>query len=180
MIDERCSDDCGSTGWRFCPGCGRRLAPGHGGRDRPRKPTLEELLALRDEGRSWKRIGALFGYASGGPVQSVLNDAMGGWYHRTKRLLVEAYEADGGALRPQPYPQHPRDRYRFDGGPPPTVEDIARHRQAVDACQEANARWEAATGLERLDEWWSRPDAWLRAAFAGTLPGPVPRWPVAP
>ena len=169
-MESPCGGECGRQEWRYCPHCGRPLAPGRG-RAR-RTPTVEEYAHLRAERRSWKQIGALFGYPTGAQVKSALTKMIGEWYHRSKYLLARAYREGGGDLREPRYPTYPGGGYQR-----PTAAELREYQERRDAYEEARERWADAIDLGPIETLTYKEDDWLREAVLGKLPGPLPRWP---
>lgn len=167
MTRTSCAADCGATGWRFCPHCGRPLdAPPAAPR---RKPGLEELAQLRGEHRSWKQIAVLYGFTTPSAVHGALVDAQFEWRRRSEALLGARYRAAGGAVATPVCPP-----YRGSG-----EAAYREFRAAYDAYADALEQWYEAIGMGEVERAIGRnlDDRWLQAACAGQLPGPIPRWP---
>jgi hypothetical protein len=168
VTEDTCRGDCGESEWRFCPHCGRPLAPQHPDMGARRKPTVQELATLRAQGRAWGSIAALFGFASSNDIRKPLHRAMLAWYARSREILVREYAARGGTLTEPRYP-------RGYGGT--AYSDYERRRD----------EWVAAVGLTEVERLFDfnglmmmgrgADDRWLDAMRRGALPGPLPRWP---
>lgn len=135
--------------WRYCPSCGGTLAAPA----TPPKPSVEQLMALRIAGHTWKAIGALFGHTRGQSEKSRLWHEYVSWKRHSMQALEVAYINGGGTLRNPGW--------------------IAEYTAAYLAAKDVWIKAIGADGLRFRD----RLDDWARLALEGKLPGPFPRWP---
>jgi hypothetical protein len=169
MVDT-CAGDCGGQDWRFCPLCGLPLRIAMP--PERRRPTVGEVASLRAKGLTYSAIGRLFGYAGPGPAREIEARAMHDWLQASSRRLGVSYCECGGPLR---RPAEPAPPWSWDDR-----EALDAHETARCAYAAAKAAWDEAVGVPTLYPILRAGSvAFWRAAAAGELPGPIPRWPEA-